>query len=496
MFKRIGLLSLLICVIGSFAFAGGGQETAGEELTEIHYLSENSNIDIAGDGTPRRLEELLGLPVIPEMLPAGDAGTQKMLLKLTGGETIDLVVVPRADFTRAVAGGAVTDLTELLEARGGNITAAIWDETWQTVTTDGKVFGIPQASEQSGGVVEGVLIRKDILDSAGVKVPATPAELYDAAKAIKAANPEMYPLTTSLDQKLSSGYWLPFVQVASGFGLTTEWVEKGGKLIPSIKQDEMKEFLAYMHKLYAEGLVDPEFPAHDRESRNRQFINGVSAMTKVHWWDGMGIAQTIRSTGGELDVVYMPPLKNAKGESGVEQIASVVKVAFIPRSARNPGAVIEWINRFLEPAAFEQAYLGTEGVTYERQGGDYFPIQPAFNDTMASAYWFIPATIQEDLLSQRMWGARLKKNDDLVWGWEDLQASSRDVSVIDPTAYAPPIEVIVQNTESLRTFVVGKMTDMIVSGFSSADYDAFVAKWEAMGGAEVESALNDWFSGS
>lgn len=107
-------------------------------------------------------------------------------------------------------------------------------------------------------------VRTDVLDKAGVKMPTTVDEFYQALVDLKAyyGEPAYVP-----NAKLIS-YWSPIIFAA--FGTEVEMTydnDANGKVYSNYTSEQMRLFLEFMNKLYEEGLIHPEFLTLDKTVR-------------------------------------------------------------------------------------------------------------------------------------------------------------------------------------------------------------------------------------
>lgn len=171
-FLAAALVLTLVMSLGGFAESGLAESAAGEKtkLVLVQYLGN--------DDRDKLIQEIAAqIPGIElEIIsPPTETATQKIMTMMQAGEQIDLVEVGQVN-QDYINNGFILPLDKYV---------AEWDE-WSTVTENLKTLSQSQ-DEQTWlipyGVYERALFyRKDWFEEAGIAVPTTWDELYEAAK--------------------------------------------------------------------------------------------------------------------------------------------------------------------------------------------------------------------------------------------------------------------------------------------------------------------------
>jgi putative aldouronate transport system substrate-binding protein len=468
-------LSLALCILLS-ACAG-----LAADKPSLRILGRDATFDLSSSPVIDILKEITGYPLEFEALPVGDEGTTKLLLLLAGGTPYDMVISYPVHFDRALAAHAVMPLDDLLKNAPALMAAVPADSpSWDRVRgEDGKIYGIPQLSP-TGGPVNSIAVRKDLLDAQGIALPTTPNELNDALVKLKAAYPDMIPLTTSDQCDLPS--------ILSAFEGYQSWLEKDGKYLPIQLRDSYRSYIEYVRKLYTEGLLDAEFPANDSATRLSKFTSGKAVMTFFGSWEGPGFYSALETAVPGAQVAYLPFLKDASGVAGVEVNLGLEKIAFIPKTAANPEAAMDYVNTFM--ANFKEIYIGPEGVDHEVVDGQYRPIMPAFSkhDTV---WWFLPAVDEKNV--QEWWKARVRKSAEVERGYMDtfaVKAQEGTNIVNHPLAMAQPNDELSKLQGVADVNWRAEMIKIISGALPMEDYEKAVDKWRTDGGDRIVEIVN------
>ncbi len=473
--RSILALSLALCILLS-ACAG-----LAADKPALRILGRDATFDLSSSPVVDILKETTGYSIEFEALPVGDEGTTKLLLLLAGGTPYDLVDSYPVHFDRALAAHAVMPLDDLIKNAPALMEAVPADSpSWDRVRgEDGKIYGIPQLSP-TGGPVSSVAVRMDLLDAQGIALPTTPDELYAALIKLKAAYPDMIPLTTS-DSCL-----LP--PVISAFASYQTWLKVEDKYLPVQLRESYRDYIEFVRKLYAEGLLDAEFPANDNATRLSKFTSGKAVMTYFGSSEGPGFYSALETAVPGAQVAYLPFLKDENGVAGVEVDLGLEKIAFIPKTAANPEAAMDYVNSFM--ANFKEIYIGPEGVDHEVVDGQYRPIMPAFSkhDTV---WWFLPAVDEKHV--QEWWKARVRKSAEVERGYMDTFAVKAQEG-LDIVNY--PLAMVQPNDELSKLQGVAdvnwkaEMIKIISGALPMDDYAKAVEKWRAGGGDRIVEIVN------
>ncbi|GIP35251.1 extracellular solute-binding protein [Paenibacillus sp. J2TS4] len=466
--------------------ASQAPKTEGDDKTEkpqLRQLMPFDRFDPNKEPVAAYLKEATGYDVKYEQLPAENAD-EKLNLLMANQESYDFMKIAKNQFARLAASGALEPLDELIEKYGTNMQKVIYEETWNSVIIDGKKYGIPEGTAGTQVGTE-LVVRQDWLDELGLEMPTNTDELYDVLKTIKEKK-NIIPLTGGKDPMVGD--------IASTFGITTDWVEQDGKLVHAVELPGMKEYLAFMNKLYQEGLMDPEWGINTSAKAIEKFSSGKAAMYRLAWWDAGNINNALAKNFPDAKISIVPFLKNKDGQVTVVGTAGVSYVIAIPKWSKHKEDAIKYIDMKLEEDIFKGLAIGEEGVHHEVKDGKYYPIHPKFADEWSNASAFLTGSDQEKYPDY--WQARVRKDENVQTYFETFQANAEDKKVIDPLSYAPPIDAISKNTQKLAKLREDSFIKFIGGVDSLDNYDKFLEQWRAQGGDEMIKAANEWYQSS
>ncbi|GGD59520.1 extracellular solute-binding protein [Paenibacillus nasutitermitis] len=460
---------------------GDNANTKEETKPSLRMIMQYSLFDPNKEYTGNYIKEKTGYNMQYEMLPAENAD-EKLNLLMASKESFDLMKLSSAQFYNLATAGALEPIDELLAEHGNYINQAIKPESWGSATIDDKIYALPETGA-GVSIGEELVVRQDWLDELGLSIPTTTDELYTVLKTIKEKK-KIIPLTGSRDSI--------YGDIAAAFGVLTDWKEVNGKLVHKAEQPEMKEFLAYMNKLYSEGLVDTEMPLNTASKAIEKFSSGQAAVYKLAWWNAGSTISALNKNTPDAAVSIIPYLKNKEGKAVVGAVANTTWFIAIPKASKHKEDAMKLLNAKLEPETFKGMAIGIEGVHHEVKDGKYYPILPKFNDDLSNASAFMTGVDEEHY--PVYWQARVRKDPILQSYYENFQKNAEGIIVVDPMSLAPPIEAVSKNTLKLNKLLDDNVLKFIAGTEPLDAYDQFLAQWHAEGGADMVKAANEWYS--
>lgn len=327
------------------AQAAAGENAAEEENKEFFPLSKEVTVTIAGTRDDsetalgerqffKDMEEKTNLKVDWIDWPQSQA-TEKLNLAFAGGELPD-----------ALMGNFILDTTSLVKygAEG-------WLMTWndyineeympnfyalcqrapgllESITAaDGNIYGLPQFDYSTiDGTNDTIVINTEWLEKVGMEMPTTTEEFYQVLKAFKEAgdlngNGKADEIPFTFLYNNGNCGQLSFMGF-TGLTYNTQHERicyKDGKVVYVPQEEEYKEFLIYMNKLYSEGLIDPEVFTMTASAYNAKVQTSEPTCGVISIWDAARINAPIEGNDPDQDGVYQYMLP-VSGENGVDPV--------------------------------------------------------------------------------------------------------------------------------------------------------------------------------
>ncbi len=519
------ILSLILCMtmllsaLCAFASCGGGKGNDDEinydiDLTqkpELKILMPNSGKSVdAVNNSPNALliEQLTGYKATYTQLPAADAA-KVLNTELMDKKPYDVMKLTKDQFSDLVNQDLLVDITDALEVFAPDILANISEESWEVVTVDGRIYGIPERAS-SDNIENPVILNYDLLLTLNLDVPET---LDEFTAVLKAMTEHLGKPALTFDR------YTPLVHAISGaFGIHSFWQEYDvngeKKVLFYMNAPRYAEYVEYMQGLYSAGYIDQEVPTLTSADATTRFVNGFNATAQGakagafagSLWSVPAIVTGLQSNGiisaneasGTLDnhLCYVRALKeNASDEEKVYRSSGYTYITAIPYyMAENAGYALDWMNSKIKDTEtednFRQMVLGEEGVHWNYSPSEgYFPIDPKFQEKDDASYYM---TGSNENKYTEYWKARVRKQPELFRAWSELMEDADEVGVYNIVDFTPPIEDYTENRQKMEEYAQDQFFIMLKEG--TKNLNEYLTKLNGLqGGQKATDAINDWY---
>ncbi|GGF94448.1 extracellular solute-binding protein [Paenibacillus abyssi] len=504
------VLSVIMIAVIVTACSGGGNNTpqntntGGAEPTETNTNANVNQPEDDGEKPVLRqlmqynrfdpndyyvgtfLKEATGYEVKYDQLPVENFD-EKLNLLMANQEPYDFMKLNPIQFAHLASSGALEPLDELVETYGTNMKQVISESSWNGAKVNGQIMAIPESSASGLTLGYALLYRQDWLEELNLQAPTNLDELYNVLKEVKDKK-NVIPMTGGKD---------PFqgeIGSALGwdYGLDTQFKEQDGKIIHMVEDPTTKDYLAYMNKLYTEGLLDAEWAINQSNTLIEKFTGGKAFMYREGWWNAANINNAMATNFPDAKIGILPYLKDSEGNASARASGGITFYIAIPKWAPNKEEAMKYLDLKLDEEIFKEATIGKEGVHHEVQDGKYFPILPIFDDQYNFGSDYLTGNDEEKY--PVYWQARVRKNEFVQNYFETFQENGKDIMYYDALTFAPPIENISKHKQKLHKYVEDEFIKFITGAESLDNYDRFVEQWRADGGDEMIQAANDWFA--
>lgn len=312
--KSLYVPMLTLTLTGAMLIAGCGGKTATEQPSEKASVKPVTSsqpaaktkpvkLDIieTGTGLPspdqdvikQELDKALNTEINLTVYASPDDYKNQLNVRMASGNFPDLFAVDRVQLKQLADQGLLLDLAPYLD-KLKPAKDFIGEASFKQGMLNGKTLAVakaPTASKTS------YWIRKDWLDKLNLKVPTTPEELLEVAKAFTERDPDgngkkdTFGLTGAKLNAFNSLFG------AYGVGLmdstqTPSIFVKDNKVVNSLYDPGMKDALASIKNMVAAGVVDPELMATSQAQATQKIIKGQAGIFYTAWSD-MTTAQNV-----------------------------------------------------------------------------------------------------------------------------------------------------------------------------------------------------------
>lgn len=222
-----------------------------------------------------------------------------------------------------------------------------------------------------------MFVRDDWCEELGLELPETVDEYYEMLKAFKEKKGVEIPLcvdTGTLGSMLNKG------SITSPFGLPTADIYlDNGQVTVGYAQQEFKGVLEWLNKLYAEGLLDPNFATVDTETVQANLLTGKAGASAGACGSVLGTLLQTASDDEDFSLAGITNLVANKGDVPMYSQCNTTVVGggigVITSSAKDPAKIARFFNYGYTDAGHLLYNYGIEGESYEMVDG-----KPVYTD--------------------------------------------------------------------------------------------------------------------
>lgn len=309
--------------------------------------------------------------------------TEKRNLALASGDYPDLFYrasVPDTELLKYGDQGIFIALNDLIDQHAPNFKEMMEENSSlqrAAVMPDGNIYSFVQYTDSDPIQINPKLyVNKTWLDKIGREMPKTIDELYEVFKTFKEVDPngngekDEIPITAqSLGHIMNIFYGAWGLRNRGTDHGNVDMNEKTGELRYIPVQQEYKEMLQFLNKLYTEGLLDQEIftmNATQLVAKGAEDLVGAFSHTNV---------QQIGITGEEHFEGLYEALEGPNGDKiwAAKRGNVGARGPFvITDKCKYPEAATRWIDYFYSEEGGRFIFLGIEGQSYEQMGnGEY-----------------------------------------------------------------------------------------------------------------------------
>jgi len=344
------------------------------------------------------------------------------------------------------------------------------DKLIKYLVSDGNLYSMPNIG---GGITNTRFwfYRDDVFKKYNLTVPKTPDELYNVLRVLKDNNPESYPLNYREFPNLCPS-WYTYSGV---YYDENENVFKFGPI-----EDNYKELIIFLRKLYEEGLIPPDIYSMDSKAWTDMMVQGKTFITFDYTGRIGGLLEAGVQLNPEYSLAYMPPINSRFPYSPVEYDCMTVSKA--GRSDEKINNLLKYMDWFYSDEAYELLSWGKEGVTYKVVDGkkQFIDINYRAAYGIGNRGWFgVMST--EPVISTYP--------EIVIYG---LQEQPKYELPENPASYISlneqELEVTSTKGTSINKYVQQEVSQFVIGEKSLDEWDAFVSNVKSMGIDEVLAA--------
>lgn len=438
----------------------------------LDYIEENTDLDIN------------------VFLPPSESYEEKLNMIMTSG---NLGSLPDMMYTgnkvwlaNNVKQGKLQPLDEWIDRYGADLKAKIPEEAWRQVTFDGHIYAVPSMNEVKG--VELMYARKDWLDRLGLQPPRTLDEYERVIRAFAKLDPDGNGAddTYGLLMTENMGRTAPFF---GAFGIQlNQWTERDGELVYSNTLPEAKQALDFLHRLYQDGLIDPEFPMNRTKNVEEKIASGKVGLFSATWYDTRGPIELNRQRDPLAEWIPLDYPVGPQGAKGVYASQQVRGYGVVPFGSTEGANVVRMLN-FIAGEGHKDLKLGFENEIWHWENGKMVTNFAEHDKHLYRGIYSALVDVVEPELDKQ----RLDSLGEQFHLYDNLQRIKSNLIADRFTGLPTPSmgKYMAKLNESMQeTFI-----KMIVGVTPIDQFDSDVARWKQQSLDEMTREVNEWYAG-
>ncbi len=282
------------------------------------------------------------------------------------------------DLTPFLAGDAVAKYPNL---------AALPTEMWSCCVFNGKLYGLPYASDMIGSTV---YYRNDIVEDLGVSMEFSDADDFLAA---------LEELTDPAANRWATNDLADGGAIHTIFGTPPGWIERDGVLLHRYETDEYRAALDFQSRVFAAGVVHPDSVAGNSQQGRQRFVSGqvLIAGDGVGGW--LSTLRQARSENPEFRMHPIPAFNGAGGDPVYWKGAPSNLFTFLKQSEDTSRieeqlALADYFAAPFGSSEFAQLEYGIEGVHHTRDEDGVFHLTEQGQQEVVRTYTWICRSIR------------------------------------------------------------------------------------------------------
>lgn len=477
---------ILAGTVVTAALSGCGGKTSGDEPVEISIISEfnTPSPPDPGNSAQKLMEEKTNTKLDFMWQSAGNWG-EKLNILLAAGDIPDLTKITSPtlpSYLQMAEAGAFWDVGPYIKDYPHLMEYP--EEVWKKMQYEGgKQYLIPSVRPLEGSSF--YAIRKDWLDKLGLDMPKTTDELYEALKAFKENDMNGNGKLDTIPFAGRNWLYLLNVFTMANDGGINQWKEQDGVIVDMTFSDEMIMGIEYLQKLYAEGLMIPEF-ASMKKTEQEDLAKGNNVGMNCDTVEG--IFRTTEMCRSQDPAADFCPFTYIEGPLG----------KYVPRSVGVGGGYVipkktvseEKLKKILEFMDFGASEEGFELACWGIEGEHFTKDESGFRIQTDKGI--------KDNVSQSSYGKVMTRFDPYLWAIRtgmDAETYERNKTIIDGRSeVSTPNSVFGLVSKTLSTYGTdygSKKEDVIVRVIMGEPMSLWLDHVETLKNDEVYMKITD-----
>ncbi len=526
--RRAFVVLAALALLSPFAFATGQQQTAtaAPQDTKLTYTSWEEGWEGPIEGKDEILPEInkrLGVTITLKrwVCTSEDDRKRQLALWTSTNDIPEWLLIPTDGYSldlmnQAGDAGKIWEIAPFFEkaalvpaardiAKYANIyfasqatgkqyiqAGANWDSKW---------------TMEKEPAQEGMLIRKDWLDKAGLGYPATPDEYYAALKAFKekigtVGGKSVIPLV--LNENLAGADYIRrwFFDVSDRDQRFRKLAD--GTFTSAPIMDKLERYVVFMNRLYREGLLDPEAGTIKDSQYQEKMTSGRAGSTGTAWWNMNTYNDALTTQDPKAMYVFFPMPKGEGVKQPVQQWTGVAAPSAMVFSKKLTQARMELVYKIItymsSPDGVKLGIFGIEGKHFIVDANGKLAYTKEFLDRTKGGDWnagaqlgvgYYTLGLNQSILNEQMATPPAGLRPDMIESRKNLKGTI--FAATDPQDLVPPGPVEVAKSPAIGN----AWRDLFISAVlanTEAECRALVKgwpeQWAKLGGNDIVAEKN------
>lgn len=521
--KKLTILLLILALL--LTFTGGVAE-------EVPVITIGKQFDISGKTFPdghdaenynyylEYAEQYAGVDIQYSWFLADD--TQKAALAVASGSMPDVMLVDQNTYNMLLESDMLMDLTEVFaEKAPGTVLEEVYNaypDSFNAALVEERLMALPNAVAQYENCV--LWIRQDWLTKLGLEAPSTLEELEEVARAFIEQDPDGngeadtigLALMPEVFSEYNSNNCAGAIAALYGAYPLMWYQQEDGSVIYGSVADGTRSALEYLARLYAEGLIDPEFAVRDAAE---MVVSGKCGISYGRWaYATNELQQSHAFDGADWIPVLCPLDENDIYHARFRAPASSYVV--VSKDCAYPDKVMdiiigeydfhwyvnldeEWTARRMEYEAANVQWgimpiavqLERTSIVEERYEAFRQYIETGSTEGLSTQCKQFIATYQEYLDDNTKLGG---------WSWYKGMYQCGMLTTSDQCQYVTPCfwgttETMEDVWTTLQTMETETFVKIVMGEVGIEEFDNFVEQWYALGGEDIIEEVQEYVDG-
>jgi putative aldouronate transport system substrate-binding protein len=362
--------------VASPSTPAGASLDDGKELMNISLMApQYAEIGPSSDSAlVKKLNEKLNIKLDIQWIP-GASYNDKISVLAASNSLPDVYRITTKDYLQWRDKGVFMDVTPSLKSYP-NLTKHLPEAAWKELNPGSSYYGIPYYGIPH---LFSMSIRKDWLDKLNLKAPETIDEFYNTAKAFVTQDPDGNGKADTTGFSIlvnANGTFGNAAYLQGAFGLGNEWSLKDGKLVAmQAQREELKGFIGFLRKAYAEGVLDKDFLVMKPADARNKLWNGQTGIQLVNPNEVTRLdIPNIKKNAPKAELVQLLPPAGPTGiratqTDGMGQNKVVINKNADPKKQQR---ILKLLDYMLSDEGYDLIKEGIEGVDYKKKDDGSF----------------------------------------------------------------------------------------------------------------------------